>query len=513
MNKDRAFFKSRLEREQQTFLYLQEKAVLAKGENRRLFLAQKAVRFALDHSTGIYASAELENIFLESACKHTIPLPASFASRSVLHVMTETYATGGHTRAAERWIENSASFMGKQSLCLTENEHQQIPQRLKQAVSSCKGSITFLPDVCSLVEKGLRLRKLAAKYEFVVLHIHMHDPVPLIAFGTPDFKRPVFFFNHADHRFWLGVSISDKVVNFRNWAEELNMCARGVTRQAHLSLPIDTLALSPATGAKEGASSRAGFQLSENKFLIVTAGNAFKYEPLLHWDFKAAVQELLSHFPQVVLIGVGLKQVSFSTELEKAFPEKFFAWDHLPPARLKELLACSDLTLDSFPMSGATMLLDALTQGSPLLSLACPTGQSDYITNSDAYCPNLQIWLKKAKELILSKQARQYNVANLRNLLQRENNLLNWQNQLKMLYSSIPEHTVQLFTVPSFRSFTDLDIFLYKSSSEKLITVWGLYFYIEKTDMTKRYNFVLFNRFRLSFTIWRKKYIKMYFIM
>ena len=56
----------------------------------------------------------------------------------------------------------------------------------------------------------------------VILHVHMYDVLPILAFANGDFNRPVMFYNHADHLFWLGASISDLVVNFRSSSVAFN---------------------------------------------------------------------------------------------------------------------------------------------------------------------------------------------------------------------------------------------------------------------------------------------------
>ena len=105
--------------------------------------------------------------------------------------MSEAYHTGGHTRVVERWIE--ADDKRKYSLVMTRKSPSELPSRLVAAVERSGGRIVELDSETDFIKRGLALRKIAASFETVVLHTHMDDPIPLIAFGSDDFKRPVGF--------------------------------------------------------------------------------------------------------------------------------------------------------------------------------------------------------------------------------------------------------------------------------------------------------------------------------
>ena len=89
-----------------TFETMVAKATSASTLERRMELAQNAVWYAAYHGTGYYASPKLERIFLEAARR--IPqVPCKPQKNTVLHVMTQAYGRGGHTRVVQRWINMS----------------------------------------------------------------------------------------------------------------------------------------------------------------------------------------------------------------------------------------------------------------------------------------------------------------------------------------------------------------------------------------------------------------------
>ena len=75
----------------------------------------------------------------------------------------------------------------------------------------------------------------------VVTFADTDDPLPLVAYGTEDFKRPVGLYNHADHDFWLGVGVSDLVADLRRWGERLTREVRGATASYRLTIPLDLM--------------------------------------------------------------------------------------------------------------------------------------------------------------------------------------------------------------------------------------------------------------------------------
>ena len=67
-------------------------------------MACDAATFATKHTTDIFSSKIIEDVFLRIAQSHSIALPQSYNPNTVLHVMTEAYISGGHTRCVERWV-------------------------------------------------------------------------------------------------------------------------------------------------------------------------------------------------------------------------------------------------------------------------------------------------------------------------------------------------------------------------------------------------------------------------
>jgi hypothetical protein len=431
---------------------------------RKIKIAKKALALAVEGSTSHYSSDVLEKVFLALAERHSVlDLSASFSEDHYLHVMTQCYAVGGHTRVVERWIELAPKGQSH-SLVLTGNERQEVPERLQQAVIRSGGTITCLPDAMTELDKGLALRRIGARQALVILHTHMHDVVPIIAFGAEQFSRPVLLYNHADHRFWVGVSIADMVAETRHWGRELSLNKRGVKCSEVLGIPQDLSACLPA----DKAQLRKAHDLPANVPLILTVGAPHKYKPLGRMDFLAFARALLTACEQAILVAVG---PSF-----RALPEWKSAADRLggrilavgpkPPSVLREYIGACDLAIDSFPMSGGTALGDLVSAGCPVLALRCPTGHVDFVMNTEAYCEDADELIAKANVFLTNKPAAQQSLYKVRSKFEIFSGPKGWSQRLERILWNIPKrHQILHFRTPPADSPSDLDAFLYISSS------------------------------------------------
>lgn len=482
-----------------TFEQILEQIVQEKLLSRKERLAYKAIDFALNASTGYYSSEIIENVFLALAQQNRIELPSEHRKNSFLHVMTEAYATGGHTRVVERWIELSDASQ-VHSLLFTREKKKYVPDRLAQAVKNKQGNISFLSDKLTNIEKGLQLRHLASEYEYIILHVHMEDVIPLIAFGTLDFKRPVLLFNHADHRFWLGGSVADKIIDFRQWGQNITLNKRGLVNSVILELPLD---FNEFDTKYDRCELRKKLGLPQDHKIIVTVGSAHKYKPLLNYDFLNFIIEVLNDDGNCSFIAIGpdYKKLPLWENAHKKFKNRFRALGPKATSEMFEYLACADLSVDSFPMSGGTALIDAVTVGCPVLSLKCPTGQLDYVINSDAYCNSQKDLRRKIHLLLQNPRAQKENVANVQEKLMQQQSTTSWLTKLKSIYLATTEHSLHNVNTPNVCTLTDLDLYLYTQSISRK-TKFKIPFIIEWNRVKengKKYNqLLLLNKFQVN---------------
>lgn len=441
------------------FEILINKIKLETNFSRKIKLAYKGIKLANNASTTYYSSHIIENVFIELAQKNNIDLFEHTIKNSVLHVATEVYNSGGHTRVIERWIE-SAQSDEVHSVILTKNINKEGLEVLENAIQQKNGAMIKIPDDLSDIEKGLELRKIASRYEKIILHIHMNDVVPLIAFGTNEFKSPVFFFNHADHRFFLGVGISDCIVNFREYGKKISKELRG--SKNNFILPL--LQKEKMTIQNKNIDRlKKELNLPLDKKIIFTSGSDGKYQPLLKYNFNTYIEKILNNRKDVFFLAVGGYK-NLSQTQKKFGKERVKLLKNIPFAKFFKYLSCADLVIDSFPMSGGVALLDAISQNKPILSMECPTGQSDFIEKSPAYCKHNDELLDKTTLMLDNEKECQNNISIIKKLFNKDNSKPVWQSKVNNLYSKYTSHNILEFTSKSNKKYTYLDIYLMQST-------------------------------------------------
>lgn len=352
---------------------------------------RRLLAYGTGEGIGHYASFAVEKFYTDIAQSRHVELSSPQAGTCLL-VFTRSWFTGGHTRVAERWIEVDKSR--QYSIAFTDAHVDEIPVRLRDAVQSSGGSLIFVYRGSEL-ESGLELRRLSSRFESVVLFAHMYDVVPLIAFGTSEFKTPVGFYNHADHRFWLGVSIADLVGELRDWGRDLSYKYRGVRSQVMIGVPSESIQVADIT--KSFARQKLG--LERDALIVTCVGRYAKMLPANGVNMLSTVRRLLEWDERLVFLMVGISedQICGWSEVAHSYLGRLKCFAEVPHNELKFYHLAADIVLDSRPMGGITALADALWCRRPILSCMKSV---DWIAGSSACCVNDDDVLAKAKSLL-----------------------------------------------------------------------------------------------------------------
>lgn len=441
-NKTR-FFKKRIRKNQKAFLQMEKQIRETVDLDTRCALAYEAATFAVVHTTDVFSSPVIENVFLEKAKSLSAELPEHYNEHTVLHVMTEAYAFGGHTRCVERWIQQMPE---QKHSCVVLSQHAPFPPQLKTIVEESGGEMSVYEPDMKMDEKALKLRQYASKFEYIVLHIHMNDPIALIAFGTTEFKRPIIFFNHADHAFWLGVSISDHVADLNANRNTLTIEYRGARNASVLGIPMDNSMVLEIN--KEEA--RKTLNIPADKKVIFSAGQARKYHPLKTPCFYNIVSDLVLSAPNVVFYIAGVdEKEEFWPKLKKKHPDKVFLFGQLDyKTEFPLYLAIADLVIDSYPVGGETFVIDAIKAQKPVLTLNTLV-QAAFLINSLGCCHSYRELIKKSKKILADKDYAQHVYGNIHEGWLEETNSEHWRAKCRKIFETLPkEHGLYSFSRP-----------------------------------------------------------------
>ena len=332
-------------------------------ENAAL-LAEAAAQFAWLNHPGQHASRALEDLCARigrQRCAEPGSARAATQVKKVLHVVTQCYDIGGHTRAIRRWIELDQGR--RHSLAVTSPAGGRlINAALLKSVLASGGQVHEIANESNrILDKATRLRTLAFDADLVILHVHPSDVCPAIAFAAPAGLPPITIQNHADHVFWIGANVLNSVINFRSAGRDLATDRRGIplVHQSVVPLPLDA-----ERRVVDRTEAKAALGLPRDSFILLTVASAYKFANVsTALDFFATQSKFLARHPRAVHIVVGADQTSLPAsasprlKVVAATPDIAMYYD------------AADLYVDSFPFASVTSLLEAGQRGTPLVGL------------------------------------------------------------------------------------------------------------------------------------------------
>jgi hypothetical protein len=281
------------------------------------------------------------------------PLHRPARPRRWLHVLTISAPIGGHTALARRWIARNPGRL-RHDVVLTAQAVRDADPALCRAAASSGGIVRSVSDVTSLLGRAAALRALAADVEAVVLHVHMWDVLPSLAFAAPG-GPVVLLMNHADHAFWVGAAVADAVVDFRDSGLALTQRLRAARASRLLPVPLEER---PAVAADRTAlAGRVPADALARRTLLLTIGRGAKYQSHPSLDFPAAARRIVQGLGDCTLLAVGPStDDALWRELSRATDGRALAvGEH---ADLAAWHAAADLDLEGFPVGSYTALLE-----------------------------------------------------------------------------------------------------------------------------------------------------------
>lgn len=279
------------------------------------------------------------------------------ALRRVLHVGSEFYDIGGHTRVMRSFVRFDVANRQHSLFTTWDRALPLVLQNVKfRAQYSCRGR--------SRLSCSEYLRLTAQKYDLVILHVHMNDPVPCVAFGAGYMGPRVGLFDHADHLFWIGTDAIDFRLPFRQ-AAVLKARQRGLdpSRDFVIPLPAEHVATSRVEARKM-------LNLGEEDVVVLSIASGYKFD----WTLLKIMIPLIEKHVNLRYYAIGPEQ-----------------WNSLIPARFKSRLvvvrgttnihfyrAAGDIHIDSFPFASLTSAEESGLAGLVIMSYF-PYGPQNYI--------------------------------------------------------------------------------------------------------------------------------------
>lgn len=350
-----------------------ERLATAGDQEGAAVAARAAATWGWTNHPGIHASPRLERLLRSLVplvplvprrerrkSSHSIPRGRR---QRVLHVLTQVYLTGGHTRLTDRIIR--ADPARTHSVAIVAQDGLPIPAWLRRSVIDSGGQI-YAFGAGGLMAQAIALRQMANRVDLVIANVHPFDVVAVLAFADPHARPPVVALNHADHCFWLGASAWDLLANVRRSGEELALRRRGMphSRSCILPAPLD---VRQRTLSREDAKRALGVRPDE--IVLLSAGSDWKFDP--HEmrgepTFPDVVVPIVERDARLRLFVFGPINADRWAEASRRTDGRALALGTRTDLTLYQQAA--DIYLDPFPIGSTYSLLEAGSLGVPLLS-------------------------------------------------------------------------------------------------------------------------------------------------
>jgi glycosyltransferase involved in cell wall biosynthesis len=343
-----------------------ERALRCGDRTAAAVYAEVAADFAWTHHAGLFTSHRLESVMCSLGAGLSTPVGPGSRSPSperVLHVMTQAYGSGGHTRLARLWM--SLDYGRRHSLALTDQGRIPVPGDLAAAVHSCGGAFHRVDRAGrDPLARAAALRQATRDTDVVVLHIHPYDVVPAIALAARTAGPPVVLMNHSDCTFWLGTAIAEIVAHFRPGAVNTSCERRGVARERAVVLPLP---LEPPPKAPNREEARRRLGVDPSAIVLLSVGAARKFHSPVGEDLLEALRPALLEDSRLHLVVVGPQPDSRWRDWSRRTGGRIRAVGVQPD--LTRFYRAADVFVDSYPIGSSTAMLEAGLAGLPVVRL------------------------------------------------------------------------------------------------------------------------------------------------
>jgi hypothetical protein len=320
--------------------------------------------YAWTNPVGLFGSDEIEDLLCRLG-RH-VPTDGRQPSRherrrTVLHVVTQVYQTGGPTQAISSWMAQDPS--SRHRVCLTRQGSTPVPAKILDELERRSDLVRLDSRPRGVLARAGALRAAAGGADVVVLHSHPCDVLPVIAFGGDDVTTPLVHMDHSDHVFWIGRRIARLLYSMRDSGRLLAISRRGIDPDRILVMPR-ALRVSERTIERDEAKRRLG--LPVERVLVVTAADGYKYKSVGGPPYLDLIMPVVEAHPDMIFRAAGPRPEGDWAAADEATGGRIRALGLLDDASV--LQQAADVYVDSFPFASLTSLLEAGSFSTPVIT-------------------------------------------------------------------------------------------------------------------------------------------------
>lgn len=336
------------------FLTALAREIASAGPANALALARLYANVAWNNPVGIYRADAIEDLLAERiapvAARVLAQAPAAKNGR-LLHVLSEGYTSGGHTRVLER-LAGVRVGVPVQDVAIVEI----CPAAVVAKLTALGASVRRVP--ATGLDAIPVLAAMMAEYDDVILHIHPDDIVSSLcariarASGTR-----VGLYNHADHCFTFGIGSIDVLCELSAYGQKLSRQYRPGVTWSFAGIPLNI----GAPLARRDAGHRT----------VLSSGPAYKFDFRTGGVFAAIVERVIGELGMhMLVIGPGQLPPDAAPALAGLVASGMLViTPHVDYATYLEHLQQCLCYVDSAPITGGSALPEAALCGVPCAGL------------------------------------------------------------------------------------------------------------------------------------------------
>lgn len=360
--------KFRLQQNARNFIQKMAFEVRSEPNMEKAFsMAEWIARFLVMNSCGMYRFDDLEEGLAQRLPEP--PLQNPLLLKQEIHIATEIYVHGGHTRLIQNLLDTAGC--DADVLLISDKAGQQ------SVLNIYEGKLIRL-DAISSVERACQIMKHVVNYKNIFVHIHPEDIISAAALKRlkPALKNSkIIFVNHADHTFSLGLASADIVFEISSYGWALRSKRETEKISSFIGIPL--------TQRQKGA------VFAAKKNLILSGGDAYKFKPAAGRSFQKSIKFLLLSNKSLNAVIVGPRWHDYWWwPLKLQFGKRLDLKKKLPYKDYIEYLAICSVYMDSYPVTGGTAFTEALTKGCNVAGLVGPIngyGVADEIKSQNIF--------------------------------------------------------------------------------------------------------------------------------
>lgn len=237
---------------------------------------------------------------------------------------------------------------------------------------------------CDEITKAITIYKLISDFspQIILAHTAPWDVAGLMAINRCGEKCKRFLINITDHAFWLGSTVFDYFLEFRNYGYNISKTFRNIDEKRLLKLPYYPIINKNIEFE--------GFHFNtEGKKLIFSGGSIYKIQG--SHAFLDIIKYIITKYPETIFLFLGNGDSKYLLDFieQNNFQERVF---YSPERKdIYEVFRHCDLYLNTYPLIGALMTQYACIAGKLPLTLNDKKDPCNGISELMIDCKNIEL--------------------------------------------------------------------------------------------------------------------------